>query len=68
LVAGRSEAEEALIIWLISFVVEPMNNIVIDTNPLVYIYHADPITNDGGYFSSYFPELNIITASQQGSS
>ena len=26
------------------------------------------ITNDGGYFSSYFPELNIITASQQGSS
>jgi len=26
------------------------------------------ITNDGGYFSSYFSELNIITASQQGSS
>ncbi len=24
------------------------------------------ITNDGGYFSSYFPELNIITASQLG--
>jgi len=45
-----------------------MNNIVIDTNPLVYIYHAVPITNDGGYFSSYFPELNIITASQQVSS
>ncbi|MDL1982368.1 MAG: hypothetical protein LWX02_13095 [Deltaproteobacteria bacterium] len=26
------------------------------------------ITNDGGYFSSYFPDLNIITASQQASS
>jgi hypothetical protein len=26
------------------------------------------ITNDGGYFSSYFPELNIITAGQQGPS
>jgi len=57
-----------LIIWLISFVAEPMNNIVIDTNPLVYIYYAVPITNDGEYFSSYFPELNIIIASQQRSS
>ena len=26
------------------------------------------ITNDAGYFSSYFPELNIITASQQSPS
>jgi len=42
LVAGRSEAKEALIIWLISFVAEPMNNIVIDTNPFVYIYHNVP--------------------------
>jgi hypothetical protein len=29
---------------------------------------ANLITNDAGYFSSYFPELNIITASQQSPS
>lgn len=28
--------------WFIDFVVEPMNSIIVDTNPLVYIYHAVP--------------------------
>jgi len=31
-----------LIIWLIKSVVESMNNIVIDTNPFVYIWHDVP--------------------------
>ena len=31
-----------LILWLIKPVVELMDNFIIDTNPLVYIYHAVP--------------------------
>ncbi len=44
-----------MIIWLINFVAEPMNNIVIDTNPLVYIDHD--VTDFGKNYAMLLGEL-----------